>query len=179
MSNKRATSWLPGGTQWRLRLIAGCSLALLIAASGAAFAHGGGHGAGDHVGNAGDHFSNGGDQSSNGGHGRCIDCGAWTHGDGWGGDHYHHHHHRPATTGNPPPLHGPGSSHNPIVSHPLHGPGSSHNPIIAPAIRDHRTPQPRPERGRINPNCNQHNITGCEVRDHRTPPPTQCLGNLC
>jgi len=30
-----------------------------------------------------------------------------------------------------PPLHGPGSSHNPIVKHPpLHGPGSSHNPIV-------------------------------------------------
>lgn len=29
-------------------------------------------------------------------------------------------------------LHGPGSSHNPIVRHPpLHGPGSSHNPIVA------------------------------------------------
>jgi hypothetical protein len=31
------------------------------------------------------------------------------------------------------PLHGPGSSHNPIVRHPpLHGPGSSHNPIVVP-----------------------------------------------
>ncbi len=29
-----------------------------------------------------------------------------------------------------PPLHGPGSSHNPIVHRPVHGPGSSHNPII-------------------------------------------------
>jgi len=28
------------------------------------------------------------------------------------------------------PLHGPGSSHNPIVYHPVHGPGSSHNPIV-------------------------------------------------
>lgn len=28
------------------------------------------------------------------------------------------------------PLHGPGSSHNPIVYHPKHGPGSSHNPIV-------------------------------------------------
>jgi hypothetical protein len=32
---------------------------------------------------------------------------------------------------NPPPVHGPGSSHNPIINHPLHGPGSSHNPIIS------------------------------------------------
>jgi hypothetical protein len=30
----------------------------------------------------------------------------------------------------PPPLHGPGSTHNPIVRHPLHGPGTSHNPIV-------------------------------------------------
>jgi len=39
-----------------------------------------------------------------------------------------------------PPLHGPGSSHNPIVYHPVHGPGSSHNPILAtePVVRDHR-----------------------------------------
>jgi len=28
------------------------------------------------------------------------------------------------------PVHGPGSSHNPIIFHPVHGPGSSHNPII-------------------------------------------------
>jgi hypothetical protein len=42
-----------------------------------------------------------------------------------------------ATKGGTPvkhgPLHGPGSSHNPIVHHgPLHGPGSSHNPIVVP-----------------------------------------------
>src|ERR1700730_10220319 len=39
-----------------------------------------------------------------------------------------------------PPLHGPGSSHNPIIYHPVHGPGSSHNPIIynPPIVRDHR-----------------------------------------
>ncbi len=31
------------------------------------------------------------------------------------------------------PLHGPGSSHDPIVRHgPLHGAGSSHNPIVVP-----------------------------------------------
>ena len=27
-------------------------------------------------------------------------------------------------------VHGPGSSHNPIIFHPVHGPGSSHNPIV-------------------------------------------------
>jgi hypothetical protein len=39
-----------------------------------------------------------------------------------------------------PPLHGPGSSHNPIIYHPVHGPGSSHNPIVyhPPIVRDHR-----------------------------------------
>ena len=31
------------------------------------------------------------------------------------------------------PVHGSGSSHNPIVQHgPLHGPGSTHNPIVVP-----------------------------------------------
>lgn len=42
-----------------------------------------------------------------------------------------------------PPLHGPGSSHNPIVYHPVHGPGSSHNPIVntsGTVVRDHRGP---------------------------------------
>jgi hypothetical protein len=43
--------------------------------------------------------------------------------------------HGPGSSHNPivwhPPLHGPGSSHNPIVWHPpVHGPGSSHNPIV-------------------------------------------------
>jgi hypothetical protein len=44
----------------------------------------------------------------------------------------------------PPPMHGPGSSHNPIVYHPVHGPGSSHNPIVrhcpprGTVVHDHR-----------------------------------------
>jgi hypothetical protein len=29
-------------------------------------------------------------------------------------------------------VHGPGSSHNPIVRYPVHGPGSSHDPIVCP-----------------------------------------------
>jgi len=41
-----------------------------------------------------------------------------------------------------PPLHGPGSSHNPTLYHPVHGLGSSHNPIARSlgktVIRDHR-----------------------------------------
>src|SRR6185312_16654344 len=54
-----------------------------------------------------------------------------------------HHHHDDGGGGGPSgadPVHGAGSSHNPIVYHPVHGPGSSHNPIIAPGrvVRDHR-----------------------------------------
>jgi hypothetical protein len=129
-------------------LVAGCSLTLLIATGGgAALAHRGGPGGSDHVGNGGDH-------SGSAGHGRCIDCGGskWTSGGsrGHGGEyhHHHHHHHHPTMTSDGPPLHGPGSSHNPIVYHPVHGPGSSHNPIVvskpgngmAPGtvVRDHR-----------------------------------------
>ena len=58
----------------------------------------------------------------------------------WAGD-------QGGTTSNVP-VHGPGSSHNPIVYHPLHGPGSSHNPIVTKSggnalpvgtvVRDHR-----------------------------------------
>jgi len=29
-----------------------------------------------------------------------------------------------------PPVHGPGSSHNPVVYHPVFGPGSSHDPVV-------------------------------------------------
>ena len=35
------------------------------------------------------------------------------------------------------PVHGPGSSHNPIVYRPVHGQGSTHNPIV-------RTNHPKP-----------------------------------
>jgi hypothetical protein len=158
------------------RIIAGCFLALLMAAcGGTALAHGGGHNGGEHLGNGADHVGNV-------GHGRCIDCGGsrWNEGSNWtGGHHHHHHHHHSTMTGNEPPLHGPGSSHNPIVYHPAHGPGSSHNPIIAhvTVVRDHRTPPPRG--ARPNPKCNSHNFTGCGSRDHRTPPAPQCLGDLC
>ena len=151
-----------------LDFIAGCSLALLIAAGGgAAFAHGGGggHSGGGH--NDGDHVSNGGDHLGNGGHGRCIDCGGnWSGGgnDAGGGNidgnYWRHHHHHIGG--------GPGGLGT------VHGPGSSHNPIIAPVtmVRDHRTPPPHP-------GCNHYNIRGRVVRDHRTPPTPQCYGNLC
>ena len=61
------------------------------------------------------------------------------------------HHHHDDGGGGPSgadPVHGAGSSHNPIIYHPVHGPGSSHNPIVvskpgngmAPGtvVRDHR-----------------------------------------
>jgi hypothetical protein len=86
------------------RLMAGGSVALLVAASGgAAFAQGG-----------------------NCWHGRCIDSGGGPFGTG--------------------PVHGSGSSHNPIVHHPAHGPGSSLKPVATsgPVVRDHRTPLLRP-----------------------------------
>ena len=85
---------------------------------------------------------------------------AFAHGGGSGHSGGTEHHDHPTMAGNPP----------------LHGPGSSHNPIVTPVtvVRDHRTPPPRPNRY-----CNHHNIKGCEVRDHRTPPAPQCLGDLC
>jgi hypothetical protein len=69
-------------------------------------------------------------------------------------------------------VHGPGSSHNPIVYHPKHGPGSSHNPIIAPVVRDHRRAGGRDHRGqqapRRSPSCSNSNIHSPCVTDHRT-----------
>jgi hypothetical protein len=54
-------------------------------------------------------------------------------------EQHHHHHgplHGPGSSHNPiayHPVHGPGSSHNPIVHYPVHGPGSSHDPIVCPS----------------------------------------------
>jgi hypothetical protein len=55
--------------------------------------------------------------------------------------HHHKHHpsnpvHGPGSSHNPIariPVHGSGSSHNPIARIPVHGSGSSHNPIVCPA----------------------------------------------
>ena len=50
-----------------------------------------------------------------------------------GGASAHGSVHGPGSSHNPivfHPVHGPGSSHNPIMFHPVHGPGSSHNPIV-------------------------------------------------
>jgi hypothetical protein len=65
--------------------------------------------------------------------------------------HEDHHHSGDSNSGGTTskvPVHGPGSSHNPIVYHPVHGPGSSHNPIVSRSggnappvgtvVRDHR-----------------------------------------
>jgi hypothetical protein len=53
--------------------------------------------------------------------------------------HHQYHHHGPlhgtGSSHNPiayHPVHGAGSTHNPIVYHPVHGSGSSHNPIVCP-----------------------------------------------
>lgn len=81
--------------------------------------------------------------------------------------HHHHRHHGGGWAS--------GSSGGPFGTGPVHGPGSSHNPIIShPAqsttvVRDHRHPSPRPGH-HYNPHCNHRDITGCSnVRDHRKP----------
>jgi len=59
---------------------------------------------------------------------------------GFAHEHHHQHHdhgplHGPGSSHDPVayhPVHGQGSSHNPIVRHPVHGSGSSHNPIVCP-----------------------------------------------
>src|SRR6185437_13994913 len=74
--------------------------------------------------------------SGSAGHGRCIDCGGskWTSGGSRGhGGEYHHHHHHPTMTSDGPPLHGPGSSHNPII---VSKPGNGMAP--GTVVRDHR-----------------------------------------
>lgn len=189
-----------------VRLIAGCSLALLAAAGSGAFAHGS-HSGSSHVANSNNHFGTS-------GHGRCIDCGAakWNGGGKWDGHKRHHHrHHHPMMAGSRPPLHGPGSSHNPIVYHPVHGPGSSHNPIVAKpgnslapgtVVRDHRNGKDCSyvvgaggvisssscPHGPPLPPCSRTRTRGCipaippgaTVRDHRTSSaPPQCYGDLC
>ena len=88
---------------------------------------------------------------------------------------------------NTDPVHGTGSSHDPIVYHPVHGTGSSHNPIINPTVRDHRGDNAPPE---APPQCGSFGFGDCGgklgysknknpvVRDHRNDP-VPCLGNLC
>ena len=40
--------------------------------------------------------------------------------------------HKSSGSGINGPVHGQGSSHNPIVYRPVHGSGSTHNPIVVP-----------------------------------------------
>lgn len=137
-----------------LHLFAGCSLALLVGAGGgAALAHGGsGH-------NGGDHFSNGGEHFSSGEHGHCIDCGGrnidsnyWRH---------HHHHHAGSGPGDLGTVHGPGSSHNPIVYHPPKKPIRPPGAVVGPAKPDPSGAPPAvgSEGGKL--------PVGTVVRDHR------------
>lgn len=152
-----------------LRLAATCTFALLLAlGGGAAFAH---------------HADNGHKDSGNNDKGSQH---ASSHGGDWGGDHgWHHRRHHHKKSAGLGPVHGPGSSHNPIVYHPVHGPGSSHNPVIVPVtvVRDHRQPPPRHGGGGSKERlCREGHLSYCapdHVRDHRTPAGTQCLGDLC
>jgi hypothetical protein len=136
-----------------MRLIIGCSTALFVAAgSGVAFAHG--------------HSHNGGDQNGNGGQSRCINCGK-NNGDDrsdnnkkWSSDKKRHHHH-PKKTSSRPPLHGPGSSHNPIVYHPpVKTIVGTKKPVLGTANPgSYGTPPIGSEGGRL--------AAGTVVRDHR------------
>ena len=46
-------------------------------------------------------------------------------------------------------------------------------PKIVRDHRHHRVPT------RFNLHCNKRDTSRCHVRDHRTPPPTPCYGDLC
>jgi hypothetical protein len=81
--------------------------------------------------------------------------------------HHHHHHHGDGWAS--------GNNDGPLGTGPVHGPGSSHNPLIyhpaqsTTVVRDHRRPSPRPGH-HYDPHCNHRNFIGCpNVRDHRKP----------
>ncbi|MCO5131271.1 MAG: hypothetical protein M9932_11975 [Xanthobacteraceae bacterium] len=84
--------------------------------------------------------------------------GGWHHGGSGGGG--------PFGTG---PVHGAGSSHDPIIQHPRLGPGASLHPVAVPGpvVRDHRRPSPAGDcqNNWYSPNCAN------EVHDHRRPQP--------
>ncbi len=172
-----------------LHLAAGCAFALLLAlGTGAASAHHGGGHSGGH--NGGDHMNGGHGDHMNGGHNHKGRQHASNHGGDWSSHrrrHHHHHHHHHKKSAGFGPVHGPGSSHNPIVTHPPKVP----KPVVAvgpakppgePIVRDHRNPPSsggRRRPSRFNPHCRKRDISGCEVRDHRTQPKPQCYGDLC
>lgn len=95
--------------------------------------------------------------------------------------HHHYRHHGDGWAS--------GSGDGPFGTGPVHGPGSSHNPIIYhPAqsktvVRDHRRPVPRPSHLTYREiMCRKGHLSYCSpdrIRDHRTPPGTQCYGDLC
>jgi hypothetical protein len=118
------------------------------------------------------------------------------HGDGWedSDSHYHHHHHHHDDDKGPGglgPVHGSGSSHNPVVGHPAPTPvvRDHRKPKVVrdhrkpKVVRDHRKPKnvrdPRARGFGSNLHCNKRDTTRYKVTDHRTPPKPQCYGNLC
>jgi hypothetical protein len=140
-----------------LRLVAGCSKAVLFVAGGTAFAHGsGGHNGGNN-GNGGQYRTSswgphhkGNNYNSMGSH-HSIN---WSDND----NHRHHHHHHHKITRTRPPVHGAGSSHNPIVYHPpVKTIVGVRKPVFGPA-----KPKPLPVGNRQGPLPN-----GTVVRDHR------------
>ncbi len=164
-----------------LRLVAGCSFAALIAlGSGAAFAHGGGHNGGGHNGNGGQSRMHNGSGSHNGKGGRHASS-HWDSHQGW--HHKHRHHHKKSAGFGPGglgPVHGPGSSHNPIVTKPPKVP----KPVVAvgpakpppgthyihhiPCSRDHR----QTTWGTPIPNVRDHR--GYDGGTYRPYPPRGC-----
>jgi hypothetical protein len=137
-------------TQTTLRLFAGCSLALLVATGGGvAFAHGGG----GH--NGSDHANNGGDHISRGSHGPCVDCDGGKNIDSNYWRHHHHHHNTASGPGGLGPVHGSGSSHNPIIYHP---------PVKPPITGVGPAKLPK----NPNPTFCQLQTAGVQVRNHRS-----------
>jgi hypothetical protein len=154
-----------------LRLVAGCSIAVLVVAGGAAFAHGGGghNGSNNNNGNGGQYRSsnwgqhNGNNHNSMGGHHSSN----WSDND----DHRHHHHHHHKITSTKPPLHGAGSSHNPIVYHPpVKTIVGTKKPVLGTANPgSYGTPPVGSDGGKL--------AAGTAVRDHRNRDPRN--GQLC
>ena len=138
------------------RVIAACALAMLIAVGGgAALADGGSH--------------NGSGRFSAGGPGHCMECTSDWSGDTWsGGDERRHHRPYPTLTGVEPPLHGPGSSHDPIVDHP-----SGFRPPVVKVGPAKPLPSPVPHTSLY---CRDHRgfKSMPNVRDHRNPYHSRC-----
>jgi hypothetical protein len=125
--------------------VAACSVALLVTGgSMAALAHGGGGGGAHHE--RGNH--NMAPNGSNAFGGRNIDGAYWSH----------HHHHPGNGPGGLGAVHGPGSSHNPIVYHP------PVRPVRPPVAGVGPAKLPRP----VNLTFCQFQESGGVLRDHRS-----------